>query len=139
MILISGSSSPHGRGMCRSYPVELLVLRNDIIEKNPDAATAITTALIQACRYIVKNKSGTIEVAHKYIPGMNTAVLERAYDELLRIRGFGVNGGMTPANLKIAYDLALQNNQIDRPVPIDKWADFRFQQRSIETLGHFSG
>ena len=121
------------------YPVELLVLRNAIIEKNPDAATAITTALIQACRYIVKDKSGTIEVAHKYIPGMNTAVLERAYDELLRIRGFGVNGGMTPANLKIAYDLALQNNQIDRPVPIDKWADFRFQQRSIETLGHFSG
>ena len=64
---------------------------------------------------------------------MNTEVLARVYDELLRIKGFGVNGGMTPANLKVAYDLALQNNQIDRPVPIDKWADFRFQQRSIET------
>jgi NitT/TauT family transport system substrate-binding protein len=121
------------------YPVELLVLRNDMLDKNPDAATAITTTIIQACRYIVKNKPGTIEVAHKYIPGMNIEVLERAYDELLRIGGFGVNGGMTPANLKIAYDLALQNHQIDRPIPLAKWADFRFQQRSLETLGHFSG
>ena len=120
------------------YPVELLVLRNDMLDKRPEAATAITTAIIQACRYIVDNKSGTIEVAHKYIPGMNTAVLERAYDELLRIRGFGVNGGMTQANLKIAYDLALQNRQIDHPIPLDKWADFRFQQRSLETLGRFS-
>jgi ABC-type nitrate/sulfonate/bicarbonate transport system substrate-binding protein len=120
------------------YPVELLVLRNNMLDKRPDAATAITTAIIQACRYIVDNKSGTIEVAHKYIPGMNTAVLERAYDELLRIRGFGVNGGMTQANLKIAYDLALQNHQIDHPIPLDKWADFRFQQRSLETLGLIS-
>jgi ABC-type nitrate/sulfonate/bicarbonate transport system substrate-binding protein len=120
------------------YPVELLVLRNEMLNNNPGAATAITAAVIQACRYIVKNKTGTIEVAHKYIPGMNVAVLERAYDELLRIRGFGVNGGMTPANLKIAYDLALQNHQIDRSVPLDNWADFRFQQRALETIGRFS-
>jgi NitT/TauT family transport system substrate-binding protein len=121
------------------YPVELLVLRNDMLDKNPDAATAITTALIQACRYIVKNKSGTIEVAHKYIPGMKIDVLERAYDELLRISGFGANGGMTPANMKVAHDLALQNKQIDRPVPLEQWADFRFQQRSLEALGQFPG
>lgn len=121
------------------YPVEVLVLRNDMLEKNPDAATAITTALIQACRYIVKNKGGTIEVAHKYIPGMKIDVLERAYDELLRIDGFGVNGGMTPVNMKVAHDLALQNKQIDRSLPLEKWSDFRFQQRSLETLGRFPG
>ena len=121
------------------YPVELLVLRNDMLEKNPGVATAITTALIQACRYIVKNKAGTIEVAHKYVPGMKIDVLERAYDELLRIGGFGVNGGMTQTNMKVAHDLALQNKQIDRPIPLEQWSDFRFQQRSLEALGHFPG
>lgn len=121
------------------YPVELLVLRNDMLDKNPEAATAITTAMIQACRYVVKNKAGTIEVAHKYIPGMKIEVLERAYDELLRIGGFGVNGGMTPANMKIAHDLALQNKQIDRPIALERWSDFRFQQRSLEVLGPFPG
>jgi NitT/TauT family transport system substrate-binding protein len=121
------------------YPFELLFLRKEMLDKNPEAATAITRAIIQACRYIVKNKSGTIEVMLKYVPGMNTAVLERGYDELIRILGFGVNGDMTESNLKIAHDLALQNRQIDRAVPLEQWADFRFQQRAMEALGPFAG
>jgi NitT/TauT family transport system substrate-binding protein len=120
------------------YPVEMLVLRQDMMERNPQAATAITRAVIQACRYIVQNKAGTIEVVLKYVPGMNPEVLSRAYDELIRIHGFGVNGGMTEANLKVAHDLALQNRQIDRPVPLDQWVDFRFQQRALESLGRFA-
>ena len=46
-------------------------------------------------------QGGTIEVVLKYTPGMDKAVLNRAYDELMRIKGFGVNGGMTEANLKV--------------------------------------
>jgi NitT/TauT family transport system substrate-binding protein len=121
------------------YPFELLMLRKDMLDKNPAAATAITRAVIQACRYIVRNKAGTIEVVNKYVPGTNVAVVERAYDELIRIRGFGVNGDMSEANLKIAHDLALQNKQIDRPIPLDQWIDFRFQQQALDSLGRFSG
>lgn len=121
------------------YPVELLVLPNDMLARNAGVATAITTAMIQACRYIVKNKAGTLEVAHKYIPGMKIEVLERAYDELLRIGGFGVNGGMTPVNMKIAHDLALLNKQIDRAIPLEQWSDFWFQQKALEALGPFNG
>jgi NitT/TauT family transport system substrate-binding protein len=121
------------------YPVELLVLRRELLDTNAAAATAITQAVIQACRYIVKNKVGTIEVAKKYTPGMNETVLSRAYDELLRIQAFGVNGGMTPANLQMAHDLALQNRQIAGAVPLDAWADFRFQQRALDALGRFTG
>ncbi len=121
------------------YPFELLMLRKDMLDKNPAAATAITRAVIQACRYIVQNKAGTIDVVNKYIPGTNAAVVERAYDELIRIRGFGVNGDMSEANLKIAHDLALQNKQIDRPIPLDQWIDFRFQQQALDSLGRFGG
>jgi NitT/TauT family transport system substrate-binding protein len=117
------------------YPVELVVLRKDMLEKNPDAATGIVRAIIQACRYIVRNKEGTIEVVLKYVPGMNVAVLSRAYDELMRIRGFGVDGGMTEASLKVAHDLALQNRQINRPIPLEQWIDFRFQNRALEGIG----
>jgi NitT/TauT family transport system substrate-binding protein len=121
------------------YPFELLFLRKEMLDKNPEAATAITRAIIQACRYIVKNKSGTIEVMLKYAPGINAAVLERGYDELIRIQGFGVNGDMTEKNLKIAHDLALQNRQISQAIPLEQWADFRFQQRAMEGLGPFTG
>jgi NitT/TauT family transport system substrate-binding protein len=122
----------------RGYPAELLVVRKDLVDENPEAATAITRAVIEACRHIVRDKAHTIGVALKYAPGMNAAVLSRAYDELIRIGGFGVNGGLTEANLKVAHDLALKNGQIARPVRLDEWVDLRFQQRALDSLGRFT-
>ncbi|HZS34431.1 MAG TPA: ABC transporter substrate-binding protein [Methylomirabilota bacterium] len=121
------------------YPVELLVLRKEMLAGNPDAAAGIVRAVIQACRYIVANKAGTLDVVRRYAPGMDHGVLGRAWDELLRIRGFGVNGGMTETNMRIAHDLALQNRQIARPIPLDEWADFRFQARALAELGRVPG
>jgi ABC-type nitrate/sulfonate/bicarbonate transport system substrate-binding protein len=121
------------------YPFELLFMRKDTLDKNPAAATAIVRAIIQACRYIVTDKSGTFEVMLKYVPGMSTDVLDRAYAELIRIRGFGVNGDMTEKNLAVAHDLAFQNRQIDRALPLDQWADFGPQRRAMESLGPFTG
>lgn len=110
-----------------------------MLDQYPDAAVALTRAMIQACRYIVQNKSGTVDVMLKYAPGMNRAVLDRAYDELLRIKGFEFNGDMTEANMRGAHDRALLNHQIDRPVPISDWADFRFRERALVELGRFTG
>lgn len=121
------------------YPVELLVLRSSLIERNPTAAAAVVRAVIQACRYIVANKAGTLDVHGKYALIANRALRERAYDELKRIGGFGVNGGMTGSNLKAAHDLALRNRQISRPVPLVEWADFRFQERALLSLGRYPG
>jgi len=119
------------------YPFELLFLRKDMLDKNPQAATAITRAIIQACRYIVTNKSGTIEVMLKYVPGMKTDILDRAYAELIRIKGFGIDGDMTEKNLKVAHDLSYQNRQIDRAMPLEQFADFGPQKRAMESLGPF--
>ena len=121
------------------YPVELVVLQKEMLDESPDVATAITTAVIQACRFIVKNKAETIGITRKYSPGADIEVLGRAYDELIRIQGFGVNGGMTERNLKVAHDLALQNGQISQAVPLEQWVDFRFQERALAALGKFAG
>jgi len=121
------------------YPVELLVLRKEMLDRKPEAAIAITRAVIQACRYIVEHKRETIDVVLKYAPAMERTVLERAYSELMRIKGFGVNGGMTRANMTVAHDLALLNGQIQRPVSLDQWADFRFAERTVAQLGRYTG
>lgn len=121
-----------------NYPVELLVLRKEMLDRKPEAAFAITRAVIQACRYIVEHKKETIDVVLQYAPGTNRGVLERAYDELIRIRGFGVNGGMSRDSMTAAHDLALQNRQIQRPVSLDQWADFRFQDRAVGQLGRYA-
>ena len=119
--------------------MELLVLRKDMLDKRREAAVAITRAVIQACRYIVSDRAGTIDVALKYAPGIERNVLERAYAELLRIQGFGVNGGMTETNMKVAHDLALQNRQIARPIALDQWTDFRCQESALAQLGRYAG
>jgi hypothetical protein len=41
--------------------------------------------------------------------------------------------------MQLAHNMALQNHQIDRPVPLDQWADFRFQERAVTGLGRFRG
>ncbi len=56
----------------------------------------------------------------------------------MRIHGFGVDGGMTEANLKVAHDLALENRQIDRRIPLERWTDLRVQARALESLGPFT-
>ena len=94
--------------------------------------------LYKSERVISSKQAGTIEVVLKYAPGTDPDVLGLAYDELIRIGGFGVDGGMTKANLKVAYDLALQNKQIDRPGPLDQWVDFRFQDQALASLGPFT-
>lgn len=38
-------------------------------------------------------------------------------------------------NLKVAHDLALQNGAISKPVPLDQWSDFRFQDAALAALG----
>jgi ABC-type nitrate/sulfonate/bicarbonate transport system substrate-binding protein len=120
------------------YPVELLVLRKAMLDENPDLATAITKAVMQACRHIVTNKERALAITQKYSPGANAELLGRAYDELIRIKGFGIDGGMTKENLTAAHDLALQNGQIEKPVALDAWADFTFQERALADLGKFS-
>ncbi len=122
-----------------NYPVELLVLRKSMLEKEPEAAFAITRAVIQACRYIVQHKTETVDLVLQYAAGMSRSVLDRAYGQLMRIKGFGVNGGMTEANMKMAHDLALQNRQIRRPIALGQWADFRFQERTVSDLGRYAG
>ncbi len=41
-------------------------------------------------------------------------------------------------NLAVAHDLALQNKQINQPVPVATWADFRVQERAMAALGRIS-
>src|SRR3977135_2377549 len=91
------------------YPFELLLLRKDMPHKTPAAAPAIVRAIIQACRYIVTDKSGTFEVMLKYVPGMSTEVLDRAYAELIRIRGFGGTGDITQKKLAVEHHTGFQN------------------------------
>jgi ABC-type nitrate/sulfonate/bicarbonate transport system substrate-binding protein len=117
------------------YPHELLVVRKEVADKQPDAIAAVTRSIIEACRFIVTNRERTIEIYRKYTGENDAKLANAAYDALIAIRGFGVNGGMTRKGMDAAAQLAVENGSIRQPIPLAAWADFRFQEDVLRRIG----
>jgi ABC-type nitrate/sulfonate/bicarbonate transport system substrate-binding protein len=115
------------------YPHEMLVVRKELVDKQPQVVKAITRSIIEACRFMVKNRERTIEIYQKYTGETDTKLANQAYDALLEMRGFGVNGGMKRKGLEQVTKLAVENGA--RAVPIEAWADFRFQDEVLKEIG----
>lgn len=118
-----------------NYPHEILVVRKELIDQHPEAVTGIAAAIMEACRYIVTHKNGTLKVFQKYSSGTDPKIAEEVYDTLIGAKTFGVNGGMSEDNLKTAMNLAVENKFLDAPLPLEKWVDFRFQAEALKRLG----
>jgi ABC-type nitrate/sulfonate/bicarbonate transport system substrate-binding protein len=118
-----------------NYPHELLLVRKDMIDKQPKLVTAIAASIMEACRYIVTHKKETLEVFQKYSPGTDPNIADGAYDALISMKAYGVNGGMTEENLTTAMTMAVENKLLEAPLPLEKWADFRFQTEALAELG----
>jgi ABC-type nitrate/sulfonate/bicarbonate transport system substrate-binding protein len=117
------------------YPHELLVVRREIAEKQPQAVAAITRSIIEACRFMVTTRGRTIEIYRKYTGETDASVANEAYDALLAIHGFGVNGGMTRKGMEAAAQLAVENGSIKQPIPLATWTDFSFQEDVLRQIG----
>src|SRR5207302_2536267 len=117
------------------YPHELLVVRKELADKQPAAVTAMTRSIIEACRFMVTNRERTIEIYRKYTGESDAKLANDAYDALLAIHGFGVNGGMTRQGLDAAVKLALENGSIKQALPLTAWADFSFQEQVLREIG----
>jgi ABC-type nitrate/sulfonate/bicarbonate transport system substrate-binding protein len=117
------------------YPHELLVVRKEVADKQPEAIAAVTRSIIEACRFIVTNRERTIEIYRKYTGENDAKLANEAYDALIAIRGFGVNGGMTRKGMDAAAQLAVENGSIKQPIPLAAWTDFRFQEDVLRRIG----
>jgi NitT/TauT family transport system substrate-binding protein len=117
------------------YPHELLVVRKEVADKQPEAVTAVTRSIIEACRFMVMNRERTIEIYRKYTGENDPKLANEAYDALVAMRGFGVNGGMTPKGLEAAAQLAVENGAIKQLIPLAAWADFSFQEDVLRQIG----
>lgn len=116
------------------YPHELLVVRKEDIDARPEKVIRIIQSIIEACRYMATHKDESVDVFMKYA-AVGRAEADEAYDRLLKLKAWGLNGGMTPKRLQAALDLSLQNKAIDHNMPFDEWADFRFQEEALQRIG----
>jgi ABC-type nitrate/sulfonate/bicarbonate transport system substrate-binding protein len=116
------------------YPHELLLVRKEDIDKQPEKVTRIVQSIIEACRYLATHREESVDVFIKYA-GVERAQAEEAYDRLIKLKGWGLNGGMTQKKLEAAMDMSLQNKAIEQSIPFDQWADFRFQDEALQRIG----
>jgi ABC-type nitrate/sulfonate/bicarbonate transport system substrate-binding protein len=117
------------------YPHELLVVPRRLAEQQPQAVTALVRAVMESCRFIVTHRAETIAIYEKYSGETDTALAGRAYDALIALHGFGVNGGMTETGMQNAARMAQENGSIDQAPPLEAWTDFRFQRAALDSLG----
>src|SRR5712692_8124817 len=117
------------------YPHELLVVRKELADKQPEAVMAVTRSIIEACRFMVTNRERTVEIYRKYTGENDSKLASEAYDALIAIHGFGVNGGMTRKGMEAAAQLAVENGSIKQPIPLSAWADFSFQEDVLRRIG----
>ncbi len=97
-----------------------------------DPITAVTKSIIEACRFIVSHRERTVELYKKYTGETDAKLANAAYDALLAIHGYGVNGGMTRKGMEEVARLATHG---DKSIPLEGWADFKFQDEAVRQLG----
>jgi ABC-type nitrate/sulfonate/bicarbonate transport system substrate-binding protein len=115
-------------------PYEFGMAREEYIQKNPETMYRLTKAIIEANRWIAANKTGTVEVAKKFLPEESVEDLSKAYD-LVDPRIWGVNGDVSEASYKYTADFLKRVGYLETPLPYDKFFDRRFVDRAVKELG----
>jgi NitT/TauT family transport system substrate-binding protein len=115
------------------YPHQMLVVRKDLIDKNPEVVTAVTRSIIEACRFMVTNRERTIDIYMKASGETDRKLVGEGYDALLAMKGFGINGGMTRKGLELVAKYATENGA--KSIPLESWSDFRFQEDALKQIG----
>jgi ABC-type nitrate/sulfonate/bicarbonate transport system substrate-binding protein len=115
-------------------PYEFGMAREDYIQKNTDTLYKLAKAIIEANRWIVANKAGTVEVAKKVLPDESLEVLNRAYD-LADPHLWGVNGDISEASYNYTVDFLKKVGYLETPVPYKQFFDRRFVDRAVKELG----
>ena len=116
------------------YPHELLLVRSEDAEKHREKVVRIVQSIMEACRYMTTHKNESVDLFIKYAGGERAAA-EEGYDRLIRLKAWGVNGGMTRAKLEAAMTMSIQNKAIEKAIPLEQWADFSFQEEALRRLG----
>ena len=115
-------------------PYEFGMAKQDYIQKNSDTLYKLAKAIIEANRWIVANKAGTVEVARKILPEESPEVLNKTYD-LADPRLWGVNGDITEAAYNYTADFLKKVGYLETPLPYNQFFDRRFVDRALKELG----
>jgi NitT/TauT family transport system substrate-binding protein len=118
------------------YIANGLVAKDSFIRAYPGLIQQITNAMIDAARWVQDNREGAIAFAQQELGSeADLTLLGAAYDTMARIRGWGVNGGLTPENMTATMLEELEMKTIEQPMPWEEWATLEFINRYLAEHG----
>lgn len=116
------------------------VVTGDQIRSDPQLLQNLTMALVEANRFIYQNRAATIDVAVKYTK-FSRDVVEKTYDELVRIGIWPVNEGLTPDRVTAGIETEVQLGTIaaaTKPT-YEQAVQWGFLRAAITKLGRWTG
>lgn len=107
-------------------PMSVVSARTDFMQENPEIILKITRALIKSSRYATENTEGFLEVANKYLEGIEPEEISEIYDFLIEQNVYGVTGGITEESINNGINALVRINSIESPIPVEIIANFDF-------------
>jgi NitT/TauT family transport system substrate-binding protein len=105
---------------------------------NPELATKVVKAIVEANRRLTEDPAWGLEIAKKNLPDMDEGVLEELVNEYADRKIWSTDGGITPEKALTTLEFFNEVGEIDIDVPtedtLDKYFDFSYLEDALTEL-----
>ena len=115
-----------------------LWLSRDWAEKNPEIATKLVKAVIEANRRLTEDPKWALEIATENLPDMDPEVLDELVNEYADRKIWSTDGGITAEKALTTLEFFNKVGEIDIATPnedtLEKYFDFSYVEKALAEL-----
>jgi NitT/TauT family transport system substrate-binding protein len=116
------------------------ITTGDQIRSDPQLLQNLAMAMIEANRFIYQNRNATVDLGVKYTK-FSRDIVEKTYDDLVRIGIWPVNEGLTPERVTAGIETEVQLGTIAANIQptYEQAVQWGFLRAAITKLGRWTG
>jgi NitT/TauT family transport system substrate-binding protein len=113
---------------------DLLVASPDWLEKNPDVATAVAEAQLEAAQWFAESPEEWLDLALETVTGLEEATAQGFYELAEGLDMYPTDGLLSEDSLQQTYEMLLEADVIE-VTDFDAWATTEFMDAARDNLG----
>lgn len=115
-----------------------LWLNKQWAQENPELATKVVKAIVQANRRLTEDPKWGLEIATEALPDVDPAILEELLNEYAERKIWSTDGGLTPEKALTTLEFFVEVGEIDIETPteegLSKYFDFSYLEDALAEL-----